>query len=120
MSANPFNAVELTELEDWGPLAPPLAQPLEGEMATRGRTQWATADGRIETGTWECEPGLSRWEFEANGEFIHVLSGSMEVTPDEGEPVVLGPGDSMTFPRGWKGTWRITETMRKVYTAFDA
>jgi uncharacterized cupin superfamily protein len=44
----------------------------------------------------------------------------MDVTLDGGEPVVLGPGDSMTFPRGWKGTWRITATMRKVYTAFDA
>jgi uncharacterized cupin superfamily protein len=24
----------------------------------------------------------------------------------------------MTFPKGWKGTWRITETIRKVYTVF--
>jgi uncharacterized cupin superfamily protein len=32
--------------------------------------------------------------------------------------VTLRAGDSMTFPKGWKGTWRITETMRKVYTVF--
>ena len=62
---NPFNAGSLAELEDWGPLEPPLGQPLEGAMATRGLTQWASPDGRIETGTWECEPGLSRWEFAA-------------------------------------------------------
>ena len=117
---NPFNAGSLAELEDWGPLEPPLGQPLEGTMATRGLTQWASPDGRIETGTWECEPGLSRWEFAGNGELVHVLSGSMEVTPDGGETVVLGPGDSMTFPTGWKGTWRITQTLRKVYTVFDA
>ena len=117
---NPFNAASLTELEDWGPLEPPLARPLEGAMATRGLTQWASPDGRIETGTWECEPGLSRWEFTGNGELVHVLSGSMEVTPDGGETIVLGPGDSMTFPTGWTGTWRITETLRKVYTVFDA
>ena len=117
---NPFNAALLTELEDWGPLGPPLGQPLEGPMATRGLTQWASADGRIETGTWECEPGFSRWEYTSNGELIHVVSGSMEVTPDGGETVTLGPGDSMTFPIGWSGTWRITETLRKVYTVFDA
>ncbi len=117
--SNPFAASQLTELEDWGPLTLPLAQPLEGEMATRGITQWASEDGRIETGTWECEPGLSRWEFEGNGEFIHLLSGSIEVTPDGGETVTLGPGDSMTFPKGWTGTWRITSTMRKVYTVFS-
>jgi uncharacterized cupin superfamily protein len=44
----------------------------------------------------------------------------MEVTPDRGETIVLGPGDSMTFPIGWRGTWRITQTLRKVYTVFDA
>jgi uncharacterized protein len=119
VTTNPFNARELEDLEDWGPLAPPLAEPLEGAMATRGIVQWASADGRIETGTWECEPGLSRWEFEGNGEFIHLLSGSMEVTPDSGETIALGPGDSMTFPRGWTGTWRIRQTMRKLYTAFS-
>ena len=116
--SNPFNAPTLAELEDWGPLALPLAEPLEGEMATRGLTQWASSDGSIETGVWECEPGLSRFEYAGNGEFIHLLSGSIEVTPDGGETVTLRAGDSMTFPKGWKGTWRITETMRKVYTVF--
>jgi uncharacterized protein len=119
VTTNPFNATELDRLEDWGPLAPPLAEPLEGPMPTRGVVQWASEDGRTETGTWECEPGLSRWEFEDNGEFIHVLSGSIEVTPDDGEAVTLQAGDSMTFPKGWQGTWRIRETMRKVYTAFS-
>jgi uncharacterized cupin superfamily protein len=93
---------------------------IECAMATRGLTQWASPNGRIETGTWECEPGLSRRELTGNGELVHVLSGSMEVTPDGGEAVVLGPGDSMTFPTGWQGIWRITETLRAVYTVFAA
>lgn len=30
----------------------------------------------------------------------------------------LGAGDIAVFPLGWKGTWDIHETVRKVYSIF--
>jgi uncharacterized protein len=115
-----FRAADLSEaeLEDWGPLAPPLARPLGGAMATHGLELWSDGQG-TSTGTWQCGVGDSRWDF-TNGEFIHVLAGSMTCTHDDGTVTVLTAGDSMTFPPGWAGTWLVTETLRKVYTIFPA
>jgi uncharacterized protein len=98
-------------LEDWGPLAEATAEP----MQTSGKTLWA--DGDQEVGIWECTPGPSRWTLETH-EAVHILSGRMTVTPDGGEPTAIGPGDSAVFPRGWRGTWQIHETIRKFYVIF--
>jgi uncharacterized protein len=117
----PVHAADLTdELEDWGDLAPPLGIPLGDPMPTRGLETWAAEGGTPSTGVWECEPGDSRWKLEGEGEFIHVVSGSMTCTSDDGVVTKLGPGDSFTFAPGWSGTWNIHETLRKVYTMFPA
>jgi uncharacterized cupin superfamily protein len=42
----------------------------------------------------------------------------MTVTPDGGEPAEVNTGDIAVFPTGWKGTWDIHETVRKVYSIF--
>jgi uncharacterized cupin superfamily protein len=112
-----FNAAELTDLEE-KPLGPPSADPLTGEITTRSFVQFTSADGKVLCGTWECEPGASRWEFLTRGEFIHVLSGRMTVQQDGQEPVELVAGGSAVFPLGWTGTWTVHTTLRKVFTVF--
>jgi uncharacterized protein len=99
------------ELEDWGPLAEATAHP----MATHGLEMWV--DGEKSAGIWQCAPGPSYWVQDEN-EVIYVLSGRMTVTPDGGEPAVVGAGDIAVLPTGWKGTWDIHETVRKVYSIF--
>jgi uncharacterized cupin superfamily protein len=37
------------------------------------------------------------------------------VTPDGGEPVEVGAGDLVTFPRGMSCTWKVVEPVRKHY-----
>ena len=51
-------------------------------------------------------------------EFVYILSGSLTVTPDGGKPATFGAGDCAMFPRGWRGTWDLHETVRKVYVLF--
>lgn len=99
------------ELEDWGPLDEATGEP----MHTRGRDIWQ--DGNQEIGVWECTPGPSYWKQEDH-EFVHILSGRMTVTPDDGEPLEVSAGDTAFFPRGWAGTWQIHETIRKVFVIF--
>ncbi len=112
-------AAATAALEDWGSLAEATGEP----MATRGVTFWSSAgtpegsSGDQEAGVWECTAGPSYWVQEQH-EFVHILSGTLTVTADGGSPVLLGPGDSAVFPRGWRGTWELHETVRKVYVIF--
>jgi uncharacterized protein len=110
--------LDTTDLEDWGALELPLAAALGEPMPTHGLTLWETADAAVTTGTWQCGPGESRWDFTDNAEFIHVLSGSMTCVEDDGTVTEVTPGSTVVFPKGWGGTWTIHETLRKVYVIF--
>ena len=114
-----FRAAEIpaADLEE-KPLQQPSAEPLTGDITTRAHVFYTADDSKVLCGTWECEPGASRWEFLARGEFIHVLSGSMTVEKDGEEGVLLTAGSSAVFPIGWCGTWTVHETLRKVFTVY--
>jgi hypothetical protein len=109
-----LSAVDLTEK----PLGQPSAEPLTGEITTHSRVFFTSPDERIVSGTWECEPGTSRWEFTTRGEIIHVLSGRMTVQRDDEEGVELTAGSSAVFEPGWCGTWTVHETLRKVFVVY--
>jgi hypothetical protein len=114
-----FDAAALTFTDaDVKPLGQPTAEPLTGPITTRARVLSEDLDGRIKTGTWECEVGRSRWEFVDRGEFIHVVSGRMVCTQDGQEPVELTAGSTAVFPLGWQGEWDVTQTLRKVFTIY--
>lgn len=121
MATPHMRAAELdtTDLEDLGLLALPLAAPLGDPMPTHGRSLYEKGDGSVLTGTWQCAPGESRWDFTENAEFIHVLSGSMTCVEDDGTVTKVTPGSTVVFPKGWAGTWTIHETLRKVYVIFS-
>jgi uncharacterized protein len=108
----PYLAAAATaELEDWGPLAEATGE----EMHTSGLTLWQ--DGEQEVGVWECTAGPSYWKLETH-EFVHIVAGRMTVTPEGGEPIEVGVGNTAVFPKGWAGSWQIHETIRKVYVIF--
>ena len=109
-------ASELTEK----PLAQPTAEPLSGDITVRGQVFFQDEERKITSGTWECEPGQSRWEFLTRGEVIHILSGRMTVQQDGEEAVELSAGSDAVFPVGWTGVWTVHETLRKVYVIYGA
>lgn len=107
------DAESITELDDWGPCPEATGH----QMDTRGKYLWKDEAAGAESGIWECTAGPSRWVLETN-EFVHVVSGSMTITPDGGEPELVGPGTTVFIPRGWSGNWEIHETLRKLYVIF--
>ena len=121
-------AAATAELEDWGLLEE--ATSADTPMQVHGVTMWSSTgssdssdssespdEGGPETGIWQCTAGPSYWVQEEN-EFVYILSGSLTVTPDGGKPATFGAGDCAMFPRGWRGTWDLHETVRKVYVLF--
>jgi uncharacterized cupin superfamily protein len=78
-----------------------------------------SADGRIMTGVWTCEPcGWARMEMGDRGEFFHVLEGSMIIQEDGGEPIEASPGTSVYAPPGWMGSWRVPSRLVKSFVTF--
>jgi uncharacterized protein len=112
--ASEIPATELTEK----PLGQPSAEPLSGPITTRSKVFFTSGDERIISGTWECEPGASRWEFLSRGEVIYVLAGRMTVQRDGEEGVELTAGSSAIFELGWQGVWTVHETLRKVFVVY--
>ena len=109
-------AAATAELEDWGLLAEATSE--DTPMQVHGLTLWTGPEGSgQETGIWQCTAGPSSWVQEEN-EFVYILAGSLTVTPDGGKPATFGAGDCAMFPRGWRGTWDLHETVRKVYVVF--
>ncbi len=70
--------------------------------------------GNLFAGTWECEPGILKLDLDIT-EFCHLLKGHWVLTSDSGLVTEISAGDSWVFPRGWKGTAEVKETVRKVY-----
>lgn len=65
--------------------------------------------------TWSKEVSTFPWTYEEQ-EICYFLEGDVTVTPEGGNPVRLGKGDLVTFPKGMSCTWDIKTAVRKHYT----
>lgn len=73
---------------------------------------YQSPDGKKITGTWICTPG--KWEFEYDKwEYCHFQEGCSIIRLEDGSEIHLKAGDIFTIEPGTKGTWEVTETVRK-------
>jgi len=97
------------DLKDWGA----VEGMLKGKSRTSGVLLHKGGDG-IEAGIWVCTPGF--WECAVTrSEMCHFVGGRCTYTHESGEVVEVEPDTAVFFPKGWKGTCRVYETVRKVY-----
>lgn len=102
--------MKLDEMVDWG-IIPTM---IEGESRTSGRLLYKGPGGRPESGVWICTPGY--WDCHVTAdELCHFLAGRCTYTHETGEVIEIAPDTAAFFPKGWKGTCRVHETVRKVY-----
>jgi uncharacterized cupin superfamily protein len=106
------------ESAELGPHAPKPTSTTAGQTEAV-RTVW-TAPRGVEAGIWEATPGRFTAEREGYHEVCQILSGRATVTADDGDPVEIGPGDTLVTPAGWTGVWEVHETLRKTYVVLDA
>lgn len=85
-----------------------------GEQIAMTRVAGNTATPLGNAGIWECSPGRFRRQV-PQAEFSYIIAGSGSFTPDGGETVAFGAGDSLWFAPDTQGEWDIRETVRKAY-----
>jgi len=85
---------------------------VEGTPSMKTWVQHTSNDGSMISGYWEATPGTYHATY-TDYEFVHIMEGRLTITPDGGAPVVLGPGDAFVVEPGFKGLWKIDETIRK-------
>lgn len=104
-------ALPSDSLEDWGPVAEPLGEPVS---RLRGRHLQSDEANGLEAGIWECTPGTWRRKV-MDAEFCHFLFGRCRFHAESGKTVEIGPGTTIFFPAESRGTWEVLETVRKVF-----
>jgi uncharacterized cupin superfamily protein len=80
--------------------------PEEGRLNALGVPGWPI---------WTKEASEFPWSYDAQ-ETCYFLEGDVVVTPEGGDPVEVGKGDLVTFPKGMSCTWKIRKDVRKHYT----
>ncbi|MCV7161165.1 DUF861 domain-containing protein [Mycolicibacterium brisbanense] len=68
------------------------------------------------SGIWECTPGSFDSARTGDTELMHFIAGAGTITTADGTVHEIRPGVVLVAPDGWRGTWVIRETVRKVYT----
>jgi len=77
--------------------------------------QFQSDDNRVICGTWTSTVGKYRtlYEHPTMHEFVHLIEGRIIITPDNGKPVTLNPGDAYVIEPGFAGVWDVVEPVRK-------
>lgn len=104
---------------DLGPMQPKPTS-IEGNQMEASVALASHDGGKVEIGVWECTPGRFTADRSQSAEFCHFISGRIEMTHADGGKQLLGPGDAINLPLGWKGEWRVIETVRKLYVITQA
>ncbi len=95
----------------------PRTPALEGAPVESVHVLYRDDVGR--SGVWECTPG--RFDSSRNGdtELMHFIAGKGTITSADGTVHTIAPGVVVVAQDGWRGTWDIQETVRKVYTVWS-
>jgi uncharacterized cupin superfamily protein len=100
-------------------LAPPDAF-TTGDHTELDHTYYASADGSVSVGVWQCAPLRTHFDAYPCDEFCTVVSGRVTITDEAGVAQDFGPGESFFLKGGRPCTWEITETLRKVSMSVGA
>ena len=98
--------------------AEPITEDLDGWKVIEGKPTMKTwimrtsNDGSMISGIWTATPGTYHATY-SEYEFVHLIEGSITITPDGGQPMDVGPGDAFVVDVGFKGTWEILESVIK-------
>ena len=98
--------------------SPAAERIVSGNPAQTAWNLYRSADGRFNSGIWECEVGKWRVVF-SESEFCHLLKGKIVVRGDDGSERTYKSGDAFVSPAGFTGTWDVIEPAKKFYAFYE-
>ncbi|KAA0111014.1 cupin domain-containing protein [Mycolicibacterium sp. P9-22] len=90
-----------------------------GDPNETGTTHLASADGRFLIGSWRAEPYSEYIEAYPGDEYTRVLEGRVTLTDDAGNVQSYGPGEAFTIAAGWRGEYRVEQTLLKQFAYYE-
>ena len=96
----------------------PAEAVIDGKPQEQGAVIHESADGKFIVGVWESTPYAEVFDEYPGDEFCHVLTGKVTLTDADGASKSYTAGQSYFVPKGFKGTFRVEETMRKYYALY--
>jgi uncharacterized cupin superfamily protein len=93
---------------------------IEGsEPAYGAREDFVSADGKLRVDYSQYTKMTLQLEDWPADEFMLFLEGQVEIADKKGRSRVYGPGDMILMPRGFSGTWRQIEPIKKISVTYD-
>jgi uncharacterized cupin superfamily protein len=86
---------------------------LEGRPQARAKELARSDDGTSVVIAWSCTAGRFQWHYRVD-ETVHIISGEVFVTNEDGVICRLGPGDMAFFPAGSASEWHVPREVRKL------
>ncbi|MGA2125831.1 MAG: cupin domain-containing protein [Xanthobacteraceae bacterium] len=86
---------------------------VEGQPEARAKELARSDDGTSVMVAWSCTAGRFHWHYSVD-ETVHVISGEVWVTNEDGVERRLGPGAMAFFPAGSSSVWRVPTEVRKL------
>ncbi|HOT24479.1 MAG TPA: cupin domain-containing protein [Thermoleophilia bacterium] len=95
-----------------------MRYPEETDPAGQEFTAARSVDDKFSFGLWQRD--VQRRHFERGyHEIAYIIEGQVEVTDDDGEVIVAGPGDILITPKGSKGYWKNLSPVKKVWAIYE-
>jgi uncharacterized cupin superfamily protein len=95
-----------------------ITNPEETDPPGQEFTAAVSVDDKFSFGFWRRD--VQRRYFERPyHEVAYIIEGQVEVTDDDGELFVAGPGDILITPMGSKGFWKNLTPVKKVWGIYE-
>lgn len=92
--------------------------PAEDEAPGQECTVARSLDDRFSVGLWRRDDQRRHFE-RGYHEIAYIIEGEVEVTDEDGERHVAGPGDILVTPKGSKGYWKNLSPVKKVWAIYE-
>ena len=95
-----------------------MRYPEETDLPGQEFTAAMSVDDKFSFGFWRRD--VQRRHFERPyHEIAYIIEGEVEITDDDGDVHVAGPGDIVITPMGSKGFWKNLTTVKKVWGIYE-